>query len=165
MLGERPDVIGEVVAIHDDGDGYRRRVLLLRGGAPTRPSVPEAAQAMMADMDTALGYQFLDLRRRTSPDREHSALNAGGEVQVRFYEIPTRSWRVGRRRQSGRRAPGRRGRRLIPDALGPDIDKDVGHAFDRGDQIIGSYSVGSGRDAPAQLAEVIGAASQNQVRG
>jgi hypothetical protein len=68
MLGDvRPDVIGEVIAIHDDGDTYTD-VVYFSSEAEARaneakPMPPEAAQ-MMKEMEDAIEVtEFLDLRR------------------------------------------------------------------------------------------------------
>ena len=65
--GARPDVIGEVVAIHDDGDTYTDVVYFTseqEARANEAKPVPAEAQAMMAEMDEALEVtDFLDLRR------------------------------------------------------------------------------------------------------
>jgi hypothetical protein len=68
LLGEaRPDVIGEVVAIHDDGDTYTDVVYFSseeEARANEQKPMPEAAQALMAEMDSALEVtEFVDLRR------------------------------------------------------------------------------------------------------
>jgi hypothetical protein len=68
LLGEaRPDVIGEVVAIHDDGDTYTDVVYFSseeEARANEQKPMPEAAQALMAEMDSALEVtEFIDLRR------------------------------------------------------------------------------------------------------
>jgi hypothetical protein len=63
----RPDVIGEIVAIHDDGDGYTD-VVYFTSEAEARANeskpMPEEAQSMMAEMDAALEVtEYLDLKR------------------------------------------------------------------------------------------------------
>jgi hypothetical protein len=68
MLGEvRPDVIGEVIAIHDDGDTYTDVVYFSseeEARANEKKPMPEDAQSMMAEMDSALEVtEYLDLRR------------------------------------------------------------------------------------------------------
>jgi hypothetical protein len=68
MLGAaRPDVIGEVIAIHDDGDTYTDVVYFSseeEARANEQKPMPEEAQAMMAEMDAALEVtEYLDLRR------------------------------------------------------------------------------------------------------
>ncbi len=68
MLGEvRPDVIGEVIAIHDDGDTYTDVVYFSSekdARANEAKPMPEEAQAMVADMDAALEVtEYLDLKR------------------------------------------------------------------------------------------------------
>jgi hypothetical protein len=64
--GARPDVIGEVVAIYDDGDGYTD-VVYFTSEADARANeskeMPAEAQAMMQEFDTALEVsEFLDIR-------------------------------------------------------------------------------------------------------
>ena len=67
MLGEaRPDVIGEVIAIHDDGDTYTDAVYFSSEkearANEAKPMPPEAAE-MMAEMEAAIEVtEFLDLR-------------------------------------------------------------------------------------------------------
>jgi hypothetical protein len=65
--GARPDVIGEVVAIHDDGDTYTDVVYFSseeEARANEQKPMPSEAQAMMAEMDAALEVtDYLDLRR------------------------------------------------------------------------------------------------------
>jgi hypothetical protein len=68
MLGEvRPDVIGEVIAIHDDGDTYTDVVYFSseeEARANEKKPMPEDAQSMMAEMDSALEVtEYVDLRR------------------------------------------------------------------------------------------------------
>jgi hypothetical protein len=68
MLGEaRPDVIGEVIAIHDDGDTYTD-VVYFSSEAEARANeakpMPAEAQSMMAEMDAALEVtDYLDLKQ------------------------------------------------------------------------------------------------------
>jgi hypothetical protein len=68
MLGEaRPDVIGEVIAIHDDGDTYTDVVYFSSEeearANEAKPMPPEAAE-MMAELEGAVEVtEFLDLRR------------------------------------------------------------------------------------------------------
>ena len=63
----RPDVIGEIIAIHDDGDTYTDVVYFSsEGEARTNEAkaMPEDAQAMIAEMDAALEVtEYLDLKR------------------------------------------------------------------------------------------------------
>ena len=63
----RPDVIGEVIAIHDDGDTYTDVVYFSsEGEARTNEAkaMPDDAQAMIAEMDAALEVtDYLDMRR------------------------------------------------------------------------------------------------------
>jgi hypothetical protein len=65
----RPDVIGEVVAIHDDGDGYTDAVYFSsEAEARTNESkpLPADAEAMMNELMAALEItEYLDLRRLT----------------------------------------------------------------------------------------------------
>jgi hypothetical protein len=65
----RPDVIGEVVAIHDDGDGYTDVVYFsseAEARANEKKEMPAEAQQMMDEMMSALDVtEFLDLRRLT----------------------------------------------------------------------------------------------------
>jgi hypothetical protein len=68
MLGEaRPDVIGEVVAIHDDGGTYTDVVYFSseeEARANEGKPMPEGAAEMIAEMDAALEVtEYLDLRR------------------------------------------------------------------------------------------------------
>jgi hypothetical protein len=63
----RPDVIGEIVAIHDDGDTYTD-VVYFTSEAEARANeakpMPEDAQSMMAEMDSALEVtDYLDLKQ------------------------------------------------------------------------------------------------------
>lgn len=65
----RPDVIGEVVALHDDGDTYTD-VVYFSSEADARANegkeMPAEAQAMMQEFESALEVtEFLDLRRLT----------------------------------------------------------------------------------------------------
>ena len=68
MLREaRPDVIGEVIAIHDDGDTYTD-VVYFTSEAEARANeakpMPAELQAMMTEMEAAFEIiEFLDLRR------------------------------------------------------------------------------------------------------
>jgi len=68
MLREvRPDVIGEVIAIHDDGDTYTD-VVYFSSESEARSNeskpMPDDAQAMIAEMDAALEVtDYLDMRR------------------------------------------------------------------------------------------------------
>jgi hypothetical protein len=63
----RPDVIGEVVAIHDDGDTYTDAVYFSseqEARANEQKPMPEGAAEMMAEMEAALEVtEYLDLRR------------------------------------------------------------------------------------------------------
>ncbi|HEU5309605.1 MAG TPA: hypothetical protein VFW97_19955 [Acidimicrobiia bacterium] len=63
----RPDVIGEVVAIHDDGDGYTDAVYFSsEAEARTNESkpMPADAEAMMGELMAALDVtDYLDLKR------------------------------------------------------------------------------------------------------
>jgi hypothetical protein len=70
MLGEvRPDVIGEVVAIHDDDDGYTDIVYFsseAEARANEKKEMPAEAQAMMQEYGSALEVtEYLDLGRLT----------------------------------------------------------------------------------------------------
>jgi hypothetical protein len=63
----RPDVIGEIVALHDDGDTYTD-IVYFSSEAEARANeskpMPEAAQAMVAEMDSALEVtEYLDLKQ------------------------------------------------------------------------------------------------------
>lgn len=65
----RPDVIGEVIAIHDGGDTYTD-VVYFSSEAEARANeaeeMPPAAQEMMRELESALEVtEFLDLRRLT----------------------------------------------------------------------------------------------------
>ena len=67
--GARPDVIGEVIAVHDDGDTYTDVVYFSSEeearANETKPMPPEAQQ-MMDEMEAAIEItEFLDLRRLT----------------------------------------------------------------------------------------------------
>jgi heme-degrading monooxygenase HmoA len=63
----RPDVIGEVVAIHDDGNTYTDVVYFSseeEARANEAKPMPDEAQEMMKEMDDALEVtEYLDLRR------------------------------------------------------------------------------------------------------
>ena len=63
----RPDVIGEVVAIHDDGDTYTDAVYFSsedEARANEKKPMPEGAAEMMAEIESALEVtEYLDLRR------------------------------------------------------------------------------------------------------
>ncbi len=65
----RPDVIGEVVAIHDDGDGYTDIVYFsseAEARANEKKEMPAEAQAMMQEFESALVVdEFLDLKNLT----------------------------------------------------------------------------------------------------
>jgi len=67
--GARPDVIGEVVAIHDDGDGYTDIVYFsseAEARANEKTEMPAEAQAMMQEFESALVVdEFLDLKQVT----------------------------------------------------------------------------------------------------
>ena len=67
--GARPDVIGEVVAIHDDGDGYTDVVYFsseAEARANEKQEMPAEAQAMMQEFESALVVdEFLDLTNVT----------------------------------------------------------------------------------------------------
>ena len=67
--GARPDVIGEVVAIHDDGDGYTDAVYFsseTEARANEKNEMPVDAQAMMREFESALEVdEFFDLKRLT----------------------------------------------------------------------------------------------------
>ncbi len=68
MLAEvRPDVIGEVIALHDDGDGYTDIVYFsseAEARAHETQEMPAEAQAMMREFESALAVdEFLDLKR------------------------------------------------------------------------------------------------------
>ena len=70
VLGDvRPDVIGEVVAIHDDGDGYTDIVYFSSEAdarANEKKEMPAEAQAMMQEFESALEVsEYLDLKRLT----------------------------------------------------------------------------------------------------
>jgi hypothetical protein len=63
----RPDVIGEVVAIHDDGDGYTDAVYFTseeEARANEKKPMPAEAQQMMQEFENALETtEYLDLKR------------------------------------------------------------------------------------------------------
>jgi hypothetical protein len=65
--GARPDVIGEVVAIHDDGDGYTDAVYFsseAEARANEAKPMPAEAQQMMQEFENALETaEYLDLKR------------------------------------------------------------------------------------------------------
>jgi hypothetical protein len=65
----RPDVIGEVVAIHDDGDGYTDIVYFTSESdarAAEQQEMPADAQAMMQEFESALEVtEYFDLKRIT----------------------------------------------------------------------------------------------------
>ena len=65
----RPDVVGEVVAIHDDGDGYTDVVYFsseAEARANEKKEMPAEAQKMMQEFESAMVVdQFLDLKRVT----------------------------------------------------------------------------------------------------
>jgi hypothetical protein len=65
--GARPDVIGEVIALHDDGDTYTDVVYFSSeedARANEKKEMPAEAQELMGDMDSAIEVtEFLDLRR------------------------------------------------------------------------------------------------------
>jgi hypothetical protein len=67
--GARPDVIGEVIAIHDDGDTYTDVVYFSseeEARANESKPMPADAQQMMDDMEAAIEItEFFDLRRPT----------------------------------------------------------------------------------------------------
>ena len=67
LQGVRPDVIGEIIAIHDDGDTYTDVVYFSsEGEARTNEAkaMPADAQAMIAEMDAALEVtEYLDLKQ------------------------------------------------------------------------------------------------------
>jgi hypothetical protein len=67
--GARPDVIGEVIAMHDDGDTYTDVVYFSseeEARANESKPMPAEAQQMMEDMEAAIEVtEFLDLRRLT----------------------------------------------------------------------------------------------------
>jgi hypothetical protein len=70
VLGSvRPDVIGEVVAIHDDGTGYTDVVYFTseaEARAAEQREMPADAQAMMQEFESALAVEeYLDLTRLT----------------------------------------------------------------------------------------------------
>ena len=63
----RPDVVGEVVAIHDDGDGYTDAVYFSsesEARANESKPLPPDAEAMMNELMTSLDVtEYLDLKR------------------------------------------------------------------------------------------------------
>jgi len=65
--GARPDVIGEVVAIHDDGDTYTDVVYFsseAEARANEKKPMPTEAQEMMQEFESALEVdEYLDLKR------------------------------------------------------------------------------------------------------
>ncbi len=67
--GARPDVIGEVIAVHDDGDTYTDVVYFSseeEARANEAKPMPPEAQEIMAEMDAAIEVtEFLDLRHLT----------------------------------------------------------------------------------------------------
>ena len=70
VLGSvRPDVIGEVIAIHDDDDGYTDLVYFTSEAdarAGEQREMPADAQAMMQEFESALAVdEYLDLTRLT----------------------------------------------------------------------------------------------------
>jgi hypothetical protein len=70
VLGSvRPDVIGEVVALHDDGDGYTDIVYFTseaEARAAEQREMPADAQAMMQEFESALEVEeYFDLKRIT----------------------------------------------------------------------------------------------------
>jgi hypothetical protein len=70
MLGAvRPDVIGEVVAIHDDDDGYTDIVYFTSESAARaaeQREMPADAQALMQEFESALEVsEYFDLKRLT----------------------------------------------------------------------------------------------------
>jgi len=70
VLGQaRPDVIGEVIAVHDDGDGYTDIVYFSSEAdarANEKKEMPAEAQAMMQEFESALVVdEFLDLTHVT----------------------------------------------------------------------------------------------------
>lgn len=64
--GARPDVIGEVIALHDDGDTYTDVVYFSseeEARANEQKPMPAEAQAMMTDMQAAIEVtEYLNLR-------------------------------------------------------------------------------------------------------
>lgn len=70
MLREvRPDLVGEVIAIHDDGDGYTDAVYFsseAEARANEQRAIPAEAQEMMRQFESALEVsEYLDLRNPT----------------------------------------------------------------------------------------------------
>jgi hypothetical protein len=70
VLGSvRPDVIGEVVALHDEGDGYTDIVYFTseaEARAAEQREMPADAQAMMQEFEAALEVEeYFDLKRIT----------------------------------------------------------------------------------------------------
>ena len=70
VLGSvRPDVIGEVIAIHDDGGGYTDIVYFTseaEARAAEQREMPADAQAMMQEFESALEVdEYFDLKRIT----------------------------------------------------------------------------------------------------
>jgi hypothetical protein len=70
LLGSvRPDVIGEVIAIHDDGSGYTDIVYFTsesEARAAEQREMPADAQAMMQEFESALEVdEYLDLKHIT----------------------------------------------------------------------------------------------------
>ena len=67
--GARPYVIGEVVAIHDDGNGYTDIVYFsseAEARANEKKEMPAEAQAMMQEFESALEVsEYLDLKHLT----------------------------------------------------------------------------------------------------
>jgi len=67
LAAVRPDVIGEVVAIHDDGGGYTDVVYFTSESAARaaeQREMPADAQAMMQEFEAALEVsEYLDLKR------------------------------------------------------------------------------------------------------
>ena len=65
----RPDVIGEVIAIHDDGDTYSDIVYFSaaeEARANESKGIPDEAKAMMDEMENAIEVtEFFDLKRLT----------------------------------------------------------------------------------------------------
>jgi hypothetical protein len=69
LAAVRPDVIGEVVAIHDDGTGYTDFVYF-RSEAAARAAeqreMPADAQALMSEFESALAVEeYFDLSHPT----------------------------------------------------------------------------------------------------
>jgi hypothetical protein len=69
LAAVRPDVIGEVVAIHDDGSGYTDLVYFTSepdARSAEQREMPADAQAMMQEFESALEVsEYLDLKRIT----------------------------------------------------------------------------------------------------